>query len=551
MEQNQLFIAVDFGAYKTRKFLVSSVISILTTLGLLTTWATHGAENGIIPSVFKYNSNRQLVWGRRAEASRGREPYVWVKLVLDGSPDVTTQRQNLRDILGGTMELDNLGARQIIGDFLRNLRERLCREFGALEPQIHWCFTEPDCWSDRGRLDFRSAVESFGWFGNNHRISYASEAVAAAEGAAYEHRNGNGLEADDILLVCDCGGSTTDLAILRVNGTNGNRPFTFQHLGDPTSIRCGGFDIDLEVVQQLRTAHPDLPQDSRQWVSAAQARQDIGSMKEQFLGVTGNEVHTLRIRLQGNRTISHDFYHDALVRAFTPAAQRILRAIHARITAPMDARITKVILAGGLGKSAYLRRLVERDLARAYPNAGPKLLGELQHSVQAVSRGAALCAARLQGVQGLQSNSFIQLVVPFVARVGNELREYSVARIVIRPGLIPSQGHFSVRMRSLVTAPEQYVSVCSIRQAQTHRLALHPIADPARDSEMRLEHGQQAAHEYLIRVYWRIRLGTSLFMQWKLCLENPRNSDGPNAPVVVVHMLHRIPPEDLQPFPAI
>ncbi|GLA41286.1 hypothetical protein AnigIFM63309_009374, partial [Aspergillus niger] len=520
-------------------------ISILTTLGLLTTWATHGAENGIIPS----QSPARL--GEESGGFPRQRTICRVKLVLDGSPEVTTQRQNLRDILGGTMELDNLGARQIIGDFLRNLRERLCREFGALEPQIHWCFTEPDCWSDRGRLDFRSAVESFGWFGNNHRISYASEAVAAAEGAAYEHRNGNGLEADDILLVCDCGGSTTDLAILRVNGTNGNRPFTFQRLGDPTSIRCGGFDIDLEVVQQLRTAHPDLPQDSRQWVSAAQARQDIGSMKEQFLGVTGNEVHTLRIRLQGNRTISHDFYHDALVRAFTPAAQRILRAIHARITAPMDARITKVILAGGLGKSAYLRRLVERDLARAYPNAGPKLLGELQHSVQAVSRGAALCAARLQGVQGLQSNSFIQLVVPFVARVGNELREYSVARIVIRPGLIPSQGHFSVRMRFLVTAPEQYVSVCSIRQAQTHRLALHPIADPARDSEMRLEHGQQAAHEYLIRVYWRIQLGTSLFMQWKLCLENPRNPDGPNAPVVVVHMLHRIPPEDLQPFPAI
>ncbi|KAL7652782.1 hypothetical protein ACMYSQ_010040 [Aspergillus niger] len=267
--------------------------------------------------------------------------------------------------------------------------------------------------------------------------------------------------------------------------------------------------------------------------------------------MTGTEVHAIRIQLQRRLIIDHRFYHNDLVRAFAPTVQGILRAIHARIAAPMDARITKIILAGGLGKSAYLRRRVERDLTRAYQNTGPRLLGELQHSVQAVSRGAALYATRLQGVRGFQSNTTIQVVVPFVVRIGNELREQSVAHVIIQPGLVPSQDDFPVRMRFLVTAPEQYVSVCSIRQAQTHRLALHPITDPARDSEMRLEHGQQGAHEYLFRVYWRIQLGTSLFMRWSICLENPRNPDGPHAPVGVVNMLHRIPPEDLQPFPAI
>ncbi|KAI3002821.1 hypothetical protein CBS147346_5733 [Aspergillus niger] len=536
MVQNQVFIAVDFGAYKT---------------SILTTWATRNANDGIIPSIFKYNSNGQLMWGRGAAASHGREPYVWVKLMLDGSPDMVTQHQNLRDILGGTVELNNIGTGKIISDFLRDLRDRLWMDLRERGLQVHWCFTEPDCWSDRGRLEFRSAVESVGWFGNNHRITYVSEAVAAAEGAADEYRNGNGMQDGDILLVCDCGGSTTDISVLRVNGNNENRPFTFQRLGDPTSIRCGGFDVDLELVQQLRTAHPDLPRNSRQWVGAAQARQDISSVKEQFSGMTGTEVHAIRIQLQRRLIIDHRFYHNDLVRAFAPTVQGILRAIHARIAAPMDARITKIILAGGLGKSAYLRRRVERDLTRAYQNTGPRLLGELQHSVQAVSRGAALYATRLQGVRGFQSNTTIQVVVPFVVRIGNELREQSVAHVIIQPGLVPSQDDFPVRMRFLVTAPEQYVSVCSIRQAQTHRLALHPITDPARDSEMRLEHGQQGAHEYLFRVYWRIQLGTSLFMRWSICRENPRNPDGPHAPVGVVNMLHRIPPEDLQPFPAI
>ena len=83
------------------------------------------------------------------------------------------------------------------------------------------------------------------------------------------------------------------------------------------------------------------------------------------------------------------------------------------------------------------------------------------------------------------------------------------------------------------------------------RLALHRIVDPARDSVMNFKSGQQGGHEYLFRVYWRIQLGTSLFMHWRIGLDDPRNPNGPNAPVVVVHMLHRIPPQDLQPFPAV
>ena len=83
-------------------------------MGVLTTWATHGTNDGIILSIFKYNSNGQIMWGRSAAASRGREPYVWVKLMLDGSPDVATQRHNLRDLVGGTVELNDIGTGKII-----------------------------------------------------------------------------------------------------------------------------------------------------------------------------------------------------------------------------------------------------------------------------------------------------------------------------------------------------------------------------------------------------------------------------------------------------
>lgn len=100
-------------------------------------------------------------------------------------------------------------------------------------------------------------------------------------------------------------------------------------------------------MQQLRTAYPDLPHDSRQWKSAAKARQCISSVKELFSGRTGTEMYAIRIQLRENRTVEYRFDHDALVLAFRPVVQGVLRQIHARITAPVNARITKVILAGG------------------------------------------------------------------------------------------------------------------------------------------------------------------------------------------------------------
>ncbi|GKZ39528.1 hypothetical protein AbraIFM66950_000490 [Aspergillus brasiliensis] len=357
------------------------------------------------------------------------------------------------------------------------------------------------------------------------------------------------MQDGDVVLVCDCGGSTTDLAILRVNDNNGNRTFTPQHLQEPRSIRWGGFDVDRRLVEQLRTAHPDLPRDSRQWVHADWARREISSVKERFSGVPGY-VHELQIELRRGGQIHHDFTHGAIVQAFTPVVQEILGAIHRQITAPMNARITKVILAGGLGKSTYLRGEVDQDLARAYPNAGPKLLGPLQYSVQAVSRGAALWAARWQGVQAFESNSVIQLTVPWVERVGNELQEQTHTHVVIRPGRnVNWQGQLSVSMRFLLTAPDQYVTVSSIRQEQ-NRLALGPITKPDRNPYLRLETGRQEGHEYQFRVDWKIQLGAPLFMQWTIRLEDPHNPVDPNAPIVV-QMLHQISPEDLHPSPAV
>ncbi|GKZ27541.1 hypothetical protein AbraIFM66951_005656 [Aspergillus brasiliensis] len=525
-----------------------TVVTYIAVLNVLNTWLSPNAYNGIIPSIFKYNGRGQVMWGRAAANARGREPFVWVKMLLHGSPDVTEQHQNLREILGGTVELGNIGAGGVIGDFLRDLRETVWTSFPVLNPQIHWCFTEPDCWSDRGRLEFRSAVETFGWLGNNRSISYVSEALAAAEGAANEYRNGDGMQDGDVVLVCDCGGSTTDLAILRVNDNNGNRTFTSQRLEGPRSIRCGGFDVDRRIVQQLRAAHPDLPRDSRQWVHADQARRNISSVKENC--VAGNDVD-LMIEMRRGGQIHHVFTHAAVIQAFAPVVQEILGAIHAEITAPMNARITKVILAGGLSKSTYLRGEVDQDLARAYPNAGPRLLGPLQYSVQAVSRGAALWAARWQGVQAFESNSVIQLTVPWVERVGNELQEQTHTHVVIRPGRnVNWQGQLSVSMRFLLTAPDQYVTVSSIRQEQTDRLALGPITKPDQNPYLRLETGRQAGHEYQFRVDWKVQLGEPLFMQWTIRLEDPHNPVDPNAPIVV-QMLHQISPEDLHPFPAV
>lgn len=121
--------------------------------------------------------------------------------------------RTIQEALGG--RYDDLGGRtveRVVGDFLSALRAgvmTVLENYGR-EPQVEWCLAVPTCWSPAARAVFREAVQRAGFETHpGHRVSYISEAKAAATWAAQQLEGRPDIQAGDAIIVCDCGGVTT------------------------------------------------------------------------------------------------------------------------------------------------------------------------------------------------------------------------------------------------------------------------------------------------------------------------------------------------------
>lgn len=149
-------------------------------------WKPPDAHDWIIPTAVDYDENGQTIWGNTAALRPN--PHVWFKLLIHSSPVVHMGESNLVGAIGGTMGSE--AADKLIGDFLNVLQQKLLVHLQRYGPaQIEWCFTEPGCWNDQGRLDFRTTIQDRMFNGHARNVSFVSEAEAAAEYTALEGAN--------------------------------------------------------------------------------------------------------------------------------------------------------------------------------------------------------------------------------------------------------------------------------------------------------------------------------------------------------------------------
>ncbi|GKZ29824.1 hypothetical protein AbraIFM66950_006685 [Aspergillus brasiliensis] len=267
-------------------------------------------------------------------ASYQQQSIMTETLLIKGSPAVDLQGHNLVGAIGGTVGHGN--ADRLIGDFLSVLQQQLLVHLRGYGPaRIEWCFTEPGCWSDQGRLDFRNIVQDRVFNGHARDVSYVSEAEAAAE---YTTVEGQG----DVVMVGDCGGATTDLAILQVTGTN---PFASQPIGKPDSFRLGAVDIDAALMEQVRRRYWPNDRGLRRGAPAARVRREVSRIKEIFTGRPGDVVPRFELQAPNGEAIIHQFTDADLRRAFDPIITQIVEAIIQKILLA-EARVTKVVLVG-------------------------------------------------------------------------------------------------------------------------------------------------------------------------------------------------------------
>jgi hypothetical protein len=131
------------------------------------------------------------------------------------------------------------------------------------------------------------------------------------------------LAADDLLLVCDVGGGTTDFSLVRVSDEEGE--LTLERVAVGNHILVGGDNMDLSLAHHAMGAFADQGVSIDAWQSVA-LWHSCRNAKEAMLVEGGPETHTVTVPGRGSRLIggtisvelASDDAHRILVDGFFP-----------------------------------------------------------------------------------------------------------------------------------------------------------------------------------------------------------------------------------------
>ncbi|CAK46700.1 uncharacterized protein An14g07070 [Aspergillus niger] len=358
-------------------------------------WTPGNDDDWCIPSVMAYDANGGFVWGHQA-VDRD-DALAWTKLLVDGSPALDIRGSKLEGIVTG--RIGTTGGRSVetvIGDFLGALRLQILATLRThtVNPQVTWCLAMPGCWSPVGSQVFRDAVTHARLELPGHQVIYTSESWAAARWVEFSLRASQGIQSGDVLLVCDCGGATTDLDIIEVDGLP---PHDLKAPHAPRSL-----------VQQLRNRFHST-QVFRRGQPAAIARRAVNEAKQQFTGEDGSHVDVQILR--GQALVPHRFDFADLVAAFRPLVTKVYDLI-SQMIGGYRGKVTKVVVVGGMSKSQYFREYMRNCLDDLPADSRPELLGPITQAISAVARGAVLQA--IDQPRRVESLKGYELSLPFI-----------------------------------------------------------------------------------------------------------------------------------------
>jgi molecular chaperone DnaK (HSP70) len=230
------------------------------------------------------------------------------------------------------------------------------------------------------------------------------------------------LKLDSQLLVCDCGGGTTDLTLVSVAEENGELVLRRQAVGE--HLLVGGDNMDLALAYYVAQLFEKKGVKLDPWQSVSLWHQ-CRVAKEALLGTEGQEKHTLSILGRGSKliggTISIELDREEVAQflldgffplcdaATKPAKRRqsgfqeiglpyesdtaVTKHLSAFLTTHgsggIPIRPTHVLFNGGVFKATLLKQRLLETLGSWAGNAAAKAL-EGEHDLdRAVARGAA------------------------------------------------------------------------------------------------------------------------------------------------------------------
>lgn len=358
------------------------------------------ANENKVPTVVVYPTGSQDAssWGFLSEttaetAAEDKEYKEWFKTCLD--PDRLRQKQ-LEDPEGAPANLQEV--EKWYSDYLRKMYEYLSFKLGGELSGVSWedarvdfIFSVPTTWAPLPTVkNFKRLAKEAG-FGShtNHEMTIGlTEAEAAAVHVSTE---APGIFREhDVLLVCDAGGGTTDLSVLRVTGTV-NQAIDLQQMDVVFGETIGSAAIDYEferlVMQRLILAHSTnpLPVDPADAGWEMMKSRDFQAVKCEYGAPDDTPLFSISIPRVPHTYNNSDpevrirngemtFERQDLQRLFDKQIAKLLKLIDTQLHSlfqkfPAE-HVAHLVLSGGLGNSAYVQSQLRHYYSKPnFPNA--------------------------------------------------------------------------------------------------------------------------------------------------------------------------------------
>jgi hypothetical protein len=359
------------------------------------------ANENKVPTVVVYPTGNQepSSWGFLSETvaettADDKEYKEWFKTCLD--PDKLWRKQR-DDPEGAPNSLQEVEKWYL--DYLKKMYEYLTFKLGSELSGVSWetariefIFSVPTTWATRTVENFKRIVKAAG-FGSQPGHDLMIGLTEAEAAAVHVSMEAPGIfRENDILLVCDAGGGTTDLSVLRVTGTV-NQAINLQQLDVVFGETIGSAAIDYEfeqlVTQRLTIAHATnpLPIDPGDAAWEMMKSRDFQSVKCEYGAADDTPLFSISIPRVPQTYSNSDpevrirngemtFEREDLQRLFDKQIGKLFKLIDSQLQSLFQklptAQVSHLVLSGGLGNSAYVQAQLRKHYTRtAIPNAEP------------------------------------------------------------------------------------------------------------------------------------------------------------------------------------
>jgi hypothetical protein len=354
------------------------------------------ANENKVPTVVVYDKQTSKIssWGfmsetRAEQNSNDREYCDWFKTFLD--PAVLKQAQ-LKDPQNSPKSQADVD--RWTEDYMRLLYQhvefKLSGELPSHKPwplaKVEYMFSVPTTWAPNPTVEKFKSIASRAGFGSqpNHTLTVGlTEAEAAA---VYVSVEAPGIfEENQVLLVCDAGGGTTDLSVMKVSGIQRGVP-SLKQLDVVNGRNIGSAQIDqafedlvLSRLEQANRISPlEIDIEDAAWMMMKSAKyQDAkccyGAPDDTDFRVN---VPGLNLAYSNPQCAIQDgqmlFTLGDLQSLFDTQIKRLFDLIDSQLQSfqqkfPTD-QIAHLVLSGGLGNSEYVQRRLKERYAMSSSN---------------------------------------------------------------------------------------------------------------------------------------------------------------------------------------